>query len=47
MMPSERMPQADSPLMSRPLEWLTAVVVRFPLATLLIAAVAVAASIWL
>ena len=47
MMPSERMPQADSSLMSRPLEWLTAVVVRFPLATLLIAAVAVAASIWL
>jgi uncharacterized protein len=46
-MPSERTPQADPSLMSRPLEWLTALVVHFPWATLVIAAVMVAASIWL
>lgn len=47
MMPTERTPQADSSLMSRPLEWLTGVVVRFPVATLLIAGVAVVGSVWL
>ena len=46
-MPSERTPQADSSLTSRPLEWLTRVVVRFPLATLIIAGVAVIGSTWL
>ena len=47
MMPSERMPQADSLVDVAPLEWLTRAAVRFPLATLFIAAVASAASIWL
>ncbi len=46
-MPLQRMPQADSSLMSRPLEWLTRAVVRFPLATLLIAGAAVIGSVWL
>ena len=47
MMPSERMPQADTSLTARPLQWLTHAVIRFPLATLLIAGVAVAVAIWL
>jgi uncharacterized protein len=47
MMPSERMPQADSSLMSRPLEWLTGLAVRFPWTTLGLAAAAVGVSIWL
>lgn len=47
MMPSERMPQADPSLMSRPLQWLTQAAVRFPTATLLIAGLAVIGSVWL
>lgn len=43
----ERKPQADSSWMSRPLESLTRLVVRFPLPTLTLAAVAVVASLWL
>ena len=46
-MPSERMPQADASLMSRPLEWLTRVVIRFPLATLLIAGAMLMGAAWL
>lgn len=46
-MPWERTPQADNSLTSRPLEWLTRAVVRFPIFTLLVAGVAVGFSIWL
>ena len=46
-MPSERMPQAHVSLISRPLVWLTRASVRFPLATLLLAGVAVVGSAWL
>ena len=46
-MPSERMPQAAASWMSQPLQWLTLAVVRFPTATLALAAVAGAVSIWL
>ncbi len=46
-MPWDRTPRADFSLMSRPLEWLTRAVVRFPVLTLVIAGAAVAVSIWL
>ena len=47
MMSSERTPHTDSSLMSRPLQWLTRAVVRFPLATLILAGAAVVGSVWL
>lgn len=48
IMPRERTPQADSSSwMSRPLECLTRLVVRFPRFVLLLGALAAAASIWL
>ena len=47
MMPWERTPQVDSSWMSAPLERFTRVVIRFPVVTLLLAAVAAAASLWL
>ncbi len=47
MMPSQRTPQRDSSLMSRPLEWLTRAAIRFPLATLLLAVAAAGGSVWL
>ena len=46
-MPSERMPQADPSWISYPLRQLTGLVVRFPLATVILATLAVVASIWL
>ena len=46
-MPSERMPQANVSMVSRPLVWLTRASVRFPVATLLLAGVAVVGSVWL
>ena len=46
-MPSQRMPPADSSLMSRPLEWLTRAAICFPLVTLLIAVAAAGGSVWL
>ena len=46
-MPWERTPRADNSLTSLPLEWLTKAVVRFPVVTLLLAAVGVAFSLWL
>ena len=46
-MPSERMPQANSSWMSRPLEWLTRAAIRFPLVTLLLAGAALAGAAWL
>ena len=46
-MPWERTPKADSSWTSRPLECLTRLVVRFPLPTLVLAGVAVVASVWL
>lgn len=46
-MPPERMPPADSTLMSRPLQWLTGLVVRFPVPTLVLAAAALGLSMWL
>ncbi len=46
-MPWDRTPRAGFSLTSRPLEWLTRVVVRFPVLTLVIAGAAVAVSIWL
>ncbi|MEN6451684.1 MAG: MMPL family transporter, partial [Thermoguttaceae bacterium] len=46
-MPSERMPQDSSSWMSRPLECFTRLIVRFPVAVLTFAAVAVVVSLWL
>jgi hopanoid biosynthesis associated RND transporter like protein HpnN len=46
-MSSERIPQTKESWMSRPLELLTLVVVRFPTLILLVAGIAVAASLWL
>lgn len=43
----ERTPRADNSLTSLPLEWLTRAVVRFPVVTLLLAAVGMAFSLWL
>ncbi len=47
MMPSERTPQADTAWTSRPLQWLTQAVVRFPLTTLAITGATVAVAAWL
>jgi uncharacterized protein len=46
-MPSERTPQVNPSWMSHPLKLLTALVVRFPWATLILSGVAVGVSIWL
>ena len=46
-MPSERMPQADTSLTARPLQWLTQAAICFPLATLLIAAATLVGATWL
>ncbi len=47
MMPSLETPQTDSSLMSRPLAWLTRAAIRFPMVTLLLAALAAGGSVWL
>ena len=47
IMPWERTPQVDSSWMSAPLERFTRLVIRFPVATLVLAGVAAAASVWL
>lgn len=46
-MPSERMPQADPSIMSRPLQWLTHIAIRFPTITVVAAGLAVVGSVWL
>ncbi len=46
-MPWERTPQVDSSWMSAPLERFTRLVIRFPVATLVLAGIAAAASLWL
>ncbi|MCE5269227.1 MAG: MMPL family transporter [Planctomycetaceae bacterium] len=46
-MPSERMPQDSTSWMSRPLELLTRLVARFPLAILVLGCAAIGVSLWL